>query len=139
MLEIVGFSGEYRWLSNFYPSPIQIGEDHAPTVEHAYQASKCKDPHDAAVILECPTPGQAKRLGRYVTMVTGFDEIKRRVMLHLVRLKFQQNPELAAMLKATGHAELVEENNWGDRYWGTCQRVGENHLGKILMQVRSEL
>ena len=40
---------------------------------------------------------------------------------------------------ATGDAELVEGNTWNDTYWGVCNGVGHNHLGKILMQVRQEL
>lgn len=30
----------------------------------------------------------------------------------------------------------MEENNWGDKFWGTVNGVGENHLGKILMRIR---
>ncbi len=36
---------------------------------------------------------------------------------------------------------VVEGNHWGDTCWGVDNRTGqgENHLGKILMQVREEL
>jgi predicted NAD-dependent protein-ADP-ribosyltransferase YbiA (DUF1768 family) len=35
---------------------------------------------------------------------------------------------------------LEERNSWGDSYWGTdINGVGENNLGKILMDIRSEL
>jgi len=56
-----------------------------------------------------------------------------------VRAKFEQNPDLAAKLIATGDEELVEGNTWGDTYWGVCRGVGQNKLGKILMNVRQEL
>ena len=32
--------------------------------------------------------------------------------------------------------EIVEENTWGDTFWGVCKGVGENHLGKLLMEIR---
>ena len=60
-------------------------------------------------------------------------------MLELVRDKFTGNYALKAQLLATEDEHLEEGNWWGDRYWGTCEGVGENHLGKILMQVRSEI
>jgi hypothetical protein len=59
-------------------------------------------------------------------------------MTEIIRLKFQ-NPGLKAKLLATGNQELIEGNTWGDCYWGVCEGNGQNHLGKILMQVREEL
>jgi predicted NAD-dependent protein-ADP-ribosyltransferase YbiA (DUF1768 family) len=43
------------------------------------------------------------------------------------------------MLKATGDEELVEGNWWNDTFWGVCNGVGENNLGKLLMKIRAEL
>ena len=34
---------------------------------------------------------------------------------------------------------LIEGNEWGDTFWGTCDGIGENHLGKILMRIRNEM
>lgn len=31
---------------------------------------------------------------------------------------------------------IIEVNNWGDTYWGVCNGIGDNHLGKILMKIR---
>jgi ribA/ribD-fused uncharacterized protein len=84
------------------------------------------------------TPGKAKRLGRKVTLRANWELIKIDVMLDLVRQKFQ-DPDLAWMLINTGDAELIEGNHWGDKFWGVCNGEGENHLGKILMQVRDEI
>ena len=39
----------------------------------------------------------------------------------------------------TGDIELVEVNSWGDTFYGVCNGVGENHLGKLLMKIRKEL
>ena len=60
-------------------------------------------------------------------------------MLDVVRAKFDQHPDLAQKLLATGDEELVEGNDWGDIYWGVYKGHGKNMLGKILMRVRAEL
>ncbi len=60
-------------------------------------------------------------------------------MRDLVRQKFLKHRDLAEMLFATGSAELIEENSWGDTFWGVCEGEGENRLGRVLMEVRDEL
>ena len=39
----------------------------------------------------------------------------------------------------TGDAILIEGNDWGDRYWGVCDGVGQNKLGLILMGLRKKM
>ena len=48
-------------------------------------------------------------------------------------------PELRDALLATGDAELVEGNTWGDVYWGVCGGRGRNQLGRTLMRVRDDI
>ncbi len=50
-----------------------------------------------------------------------------------------QNPELCRLLLSTGNRSLVEENTWGDTFWGTVNGYGENHLGRILIDIRAKL
>ena len=65
-------------------------------------------------------------------------------MLDLLRQKFR-NPKLRELLLGTGEAVLVEGNLHHDNYWGNrkckkCAEIpGNNQLGKLLMQVRTEL
>lgn len=59
-------------------------------------------------------------------------------MYDVVKAKFSIK-YLKEMLLATGDEELVEENAWGDQYWGVCNGDGQNKLGKILMRAREEL
>ena len=42
-------------------------------------------------------------------------------------------------LLGTGDTYLEEGNTWNDTFWGVCNGVGENNLGRILMEVREEL
>lgn len=128
----------FEWLSNFFPAPVVYRGVNYNTVEHAYQAAKTLVLAEREQIRMCSTPGKAKRLGREVTMRPDWDKIKLTVMLHLLRQKFNI-PELRDKLLATGDIRLIEGNTWGDTFWGVCNRTGMNHLGRLLMQVRSEL
>lgn len=130
------FTGQYAFLSNFYPSPVLQDGAIYPTVEHAYQASKTDVEYVRKLIRQAATPGIAKRLGRSVLLRYEWDNLKIDVMRDLLRKKFLI-PELRQKLLQTGNAELIEGNYWGDTYWGVCDGVGENRLGKLLMEERT--
>jgi len=138
------FRGEYRWLSNFWFARFVLDGVSYPTVEHAYQAAKAINPLERAMILACDSPGSAKRYGSKVKLVPGWETIKEPVMRLFVGQKFKQNPELADKLYATGGTLIIEGNRWHDTFWGKCNcnshgGVGENRMGKILMDLREEL
>jgi len=133
------FREEYDFLSNFYPAPFRTPSGRlCPTVEHAFQACKTENKEEQEWILSTNTPGQAKARGRQVSLREGWEDMKLQIMYKLVLLKFQQNPELAQKLVKIKE-DIVEHNTWGDKYWGVHNGKGANHLGKILMRVRSEL
>jgi ribA/ribD-fused uncharacterized protein len=133
---IDSFEGEYRFLSNFWP-------DTGCTLEHKYQAAKCTNPNEMRAILDAPHPTIAKRLGRRCRSRTDWEIVKKKVMLGLLRKKFAPGTDLAERLLATGDARLIEGNWWHDEFWGVCScskhGLGENWLGRLLMQVRREL
>ena len=95
-------------------------------------------------IASAETPGVAKRRGRSCTLRSDWEKVKDEVMLTGLRIKFS-NPALRTQLIMTGDEELVEGNWWHDNTWGSCscERCvgihGQNRLGKVLMQVRSEI
>lgn len=136
------FFKQHRFLSNFYDSPV-IGLDGVtyPTVEHAFQVAKTDDPNEREAIRNTSTPGQAKRLGRKVTLRSNWNGFRIEVMKTLVTRKFSSSSSLQTQLLATGDETLQEGNTWGDRFWGVDLSTGEgkNWLGQILMQVREEL
>lgn len=74
--QISGFQGGYRWLSNFWFTPIHLDLITFPTAEHAFQAMKCAWTDDIIRIRDCPTPGQAKRLGSKVELRLHWDEVR---------------------------------------------------------------
>lgn len=136
---IDSFSGEYRFLSNFYPSTIFVDGFRYPTVEHAFQAAKTADNAAKQKIATTQSALRAKSLGRQVRLRKDWEAIKVAVMRQCVALKFESHPDLAEMLLDTGDARLIEGNSWNDTYWGVCGSRGKNHLGKILMGVRTQL
>lgn len=144
---IKDFIGEYLFLSNFYTpkNPIMHDGKAYPTVEHAFQAAKTRDPEQKEKIRLVENPGEAKRLGRQVILRPDWEDVKIAYMTVFVYDKFFNNPDLAARLVATAPQELIEGNHWHDNYWGDCYCYrckdieGQNHLGKILMRLRSKL
>lgn len=133
--KIDSFSGAFTFLSNFYFVQIKHEGIMYNSVEAAYQAAKTKDAIEKKFIATM-SPGEAKKYGRRVKLREDWEEIKLAVMEELVKKKFR-NPSLRKKLMATGDAELIEGNWWGDTYWGVCKGKGENHLGEILMSIRS--
>lgn len=138
--KISSFEGENRFLSNFYVgAPIAYRGESYATSEHLYQALKTQNPVEREMVRTCSTPGKAKRTGKKVTIRPDWNEVKDSIMRDIIRLKFEQNPAVAEMLIATGNAELIEGNFWGDTEWGVCNGVGQNKLGKLLQALRSKL
>lgn len=137
---ITSFRGSHRFLSNFYPSPINAMGSEFPTAEHLYQWCKVADVETANKILVAESPTEAKRLGKIGRSVINWHSLRLIVMTNVVSAKFAQNPKLADKLLNTGDDTLIEGNTWGDTFWGQCPLgVGENNLGRILMEVRNEL
>ena len=132
------FREKYWFLSNFYPCEIHLAIDgeryHFLNAEAAYQAHKC--PERAYEFQELSGKA-AKMHGRCVAIRADWEEIKYHVMKKVVFTKFKQNIKLMEKLRVL-QGEIVEDNYWGDTFWGVCNGVGENHLGKILMQLRDE-
>lgn len=141
------FRGRHFFLSNFYPCDfgIFIGGDEVRqvcySVEHAYQASKTFHPLERTRIIQAGTPGEARRLGRRVRHLRAdWDGVKLTVMEELLLQKFSPiDGPLAQSLIDTGTVEIVEGNTWGDTYWGVCNGIGENHLGRLLTNIRDWL
>ncbi len=146
---IAAFDGAYSYLSNFAGpdegvlNGVRYQDDEIlyRTSEHAYQAAKFASPAVRKWIAAQETPSAAKYQARAYAGKAYKDWPSRSLeaMATILRSKFDLNPELAQRLVSTGSRELVEGNLWGDVFWGVCRCKGENHLGRLLMQVRHEL
>jgi ribA/ribD-fused uncharacterized protein len=136
MNEILEFTGDYSWLSNFHTTPISWWGKTYASVEHAYQASKCQRIEDRDLFL-VGSARDAKRMGGKVMMLDCWEEMKVDVMRRLLVEKFCSRV-LRRSLLLTGSAKLVEGNRWHDTFWGVdlATGKGQNLLGKLLMGVR---
>lgn len=141
---VMEFNGEFAFLSNFYPSPIEKDGIKYPTIEHFFQAMKTTDIKERKAIATARTPGLAKRLGRQVHLRPDWEDIKVDVMKQGLELKFS-DLELQMRLVNTGNMPLVEGNLWHDNTWGDCacpecaNIQGHNILGKLLMDLRERV
>lgn len=136
--KITSFRGKYRFLSNFYPAEVEMDGLVYPTVENAYQAAKSTNPilrlHFTTI-----TPLKAKKEAPIVIDKAEWFEKSLGLMEDLVRQKFTKHEELKQKLIDTFPRHIEEGNNWGDRFWGTVDGEGNNHLGKILMRIRRQV
>lgn len=133
---INSFVGQYRWLSNFSISHVLYDTKFYPTVENAYQAAKTTG---SRIPFETCSPGVAKRLGRRIKIRCNWDNMKIDIMRSLLVQKFKKGNMFADYLINTGCEKIVEGNTWGDIFWGVCNGVGSNNLGKLLMDIRRDL
>ncbi len=138
MKTIDSFTGEYRFLSNFWSAPTTVIGIEYPSSEAAYQACKTTD-LDVRQKFTQLAPNEAKRLGKHIKLRPDWTLVTKIECMELcLRAKFMRNPLLLDKLIATGDAKLIEGNTWGDTFWGVYRGSGTNYLGKLLMQIRSE-
>lgn len=143
---------ETRFLSNFYPYKDKSGEKHPHEVrieyegmvydctENAYQAAKSLDFAVRETICKM-NPYDAKKywIDRQDEVRPDWEGLKYDLLKSFNEQKFYKNSELAQMLKDTEDAILEEGNTWDDTYWGVCNGIGQNKLGKILMEIRANI
>ncbi|XP_075483918.1 riboflavin biosynthesis protein PYRR, chloroplastic-like [Primulina tabacum] len=142
--------------SNFSLHPIQMPGENGDfstwqSVEHHYQGHKFVGVDDPVGkncfedIKNAKSPEEAARLGRKMQMQrpdlvrSDWESIKIRVMFWVLKCKFLTYSNLTSMLLSTAGSVLVEASPH-DMFWGGG-RDGEglNYLGRLLMQLRSEL
>lgn len=139
------FTGEYEFLSNYFPCTISYNGYIFNSSEAAYQAQKCVHKEDMEAIAQMKNADEAKQYAKTMDKRTDWDMIKEKIMYRVVKQKFIQNSSLGKKLLDTENAYLIEGNNWGDQFWGICPVVGNvgidglNMLGTILMVIRNEL
>lgn len=106
------FTGDYWFLSNFYPCQIKDPSGLTwPSAEHLFQGCKTHSRRDREAIRTAVSPSDAKQLGRRVRLRPDWEQVKKSIMLKVVLAKFEQNPDLAVLLDATYGEELVEGND----------------------------
>jgi N-glycosidase YbiA len=127
--------------SNFSPHPIELKGKRWPTSEHYFQAQKFAGTEHEELVRLAKTPKQAAEMGRDRSrpLRADWEQVKDDTMREAVRQKFLTHQDIRQVLLGTGEDELIEATS-NDYYWGCgTNKTGKNMLGKILMEVRSEI
>lgn len=128
------------FLSNYYPASLKIWSMKFHCSEAAFQAAKFLDKPEIAVRFTTLDGEDAWKLAQKNSYQQRGDwyQVREKVMLEVLRAKFEQHPELTELLLATGDAYLVE-NTSRDAFWADGgDGKGKNRLGHLLMQIRAE-
>jgi ribA/ribD-fused uncharacterized protein len=131
--------------SNLFRRPVEFEGETFATAEHAYQAGKARKPEVRKWLMDAPSPALLAMAAHglyYWDIAPGWSTTKFDRMKSILRAKFSQHEDLKQLLLSTGGARLVESatvDSPVNRLWGEVNGVGQNKLGILLMEVRSEL
>jgi len=126
---------------SFYKHPFQLEDKEWPSVEHYYQAMKFDDQAYQETIRCADHPKKARKLGRnrFRSIRKDWRDVKVVYMTRAVYTMCRTYPDIATKLMTTGSNRLVENSQY-DYFWGCGRdRRGDNHFGKVLMNVRDKL
>ena len=146
-------SKENKWLSAFNKGKEFTYKGYTyPTVEHAFHAQKI-DPKDSQLDAyktklsdKDLKPSEAKKIGgkrsfkeNNYKFRNDWDKIKLKLMKEITEEYYKENPKFLTKLKETGNKELLHTGPRIDKFWGITKDGGENHHGKILMEIRDNM
>ena len=146
-------SKENKWLSAFNKGKEFTYDGYSyPTVEHAFHAQKIdpEDPQSESYKTKLSDKdlkaNEAKKLGGKASFKENkyqfrddWDKIKLKLMKEITEEYYKANPKYLKKLKETGKKELLHSGPRIDKFWGITKDGGENHHGKILMEIRDKM
>ncbi len=145
-------ANEKDWgcFSNLFQRVMEFEGEHFSCAEAAFQAGKPRRPEVRAWLLAAPSPALLAMTAHILPtweIASGWSQGRYDRMLRVVRAKFTQHADLAAILLSTGDARIAESARWDNdvnQRWGEVPDgkggwKGKNWLGEILMKVRDEL
>jgi len=155
--QVCFYEQEFYPLSNFSSFTLIWKGRRFDTSEAAYHWEKFGE-HE--VLMECDAAGMPRSMVSIREMIrlapsaheafktaerfkakrrADWDDVKVDIMRDILRAKVEQHEYVRRKLLETGLRRLVE-NSWRDDFWGWGpNRTGLNMLGKLWMEVRSEL
>lgn len=134
------YEHEFYVFSNFSSFMIEWKGKLYKTSEHAYHCEKFEDENLKEQIRNTRSAHDALKLAysNKNKYKKDWDEIKLKVMKEILREKVLQHSYVKKKLIESGDKELIEDS-WRDSYWGWGpNKDGENHLGKLWMEIRNE-
>ena len=136
----------YYEFANFYPREVTINGKSWPSTEHFFQAQKFVGTPIEEKIRKSHNARQAFNIARKAEHMVWQrpdwhdPKVKEKIMRLGLLEKFTQHKDLRKKLLSTEGKELIEHTT-DDSYWGDggSPGVGQNRLGKLLMEVRQEI
>jgi len=135
------YEQEFYVFSNFPSFKLLWKGELWMTSEHAYHSEKFNDPVILEELKNTHSAHDAMKLAysNKDKYRKDWNDIKLNVMKEILKAKVEQHPYVKKKLLESNNKELIE-NSWRDSYWGWGpNKNGENHLGKLWMEVRGEL
>jgi ribA/ribD-fused uncharacterized protein len=136
------FRGQYSFLSNFHicKEPFVYDDIVYSHSEGAFQSQKTLDIPTRRIIARL-SPRDSKTISKQLALRPHWDLDRVAVMRHVLLAKFAPGTFEYDELLKTGSQTLVEGNTWNDKFWGVDLKTGsgQNHLGRLLMEIRKEL
>lgn len=125
----------YNFLDNFYEAPMIVNGIRYRNLEAVFQSFKTNDLEERKSFSDL-TGAEAREKGHNMPLPSGWDAAKDVLMMKLLRLKFQRSDLLEKLMLIEG--PIVNENDYGDTYWGVCNGQGQNKLGQFLTTIKDE-
>lgn len=140
MDKIVGFNGEYEFLSNSYNCKIYDEKDKLTysNIESALIAQKSTDFGTRRKFTRLNAM-KARKKESSIPDNYEWEDNKDKIMYSFIVDKFKKGSSLADKLIKTGNKILINAVSYPDEYYGVHYGKGENKLGKMLMKRREEL
>lgn len=138
--QIFFYEHEFYVFSNFSSFMLEWKGKLYPTSEHAYHSEKFENEEMKEQVRNTRSAHEALKFTKANNDKRRKDwgEAKLSIMKDILRAKVEQHPYVKKKLLESGDKELIEDS-WRDAYWGWGpNKDGENHLGKLWMEVRGE-
>ena len=151
--DCIFFWGSNSPFSNHHPAVFVIDGVRYNCMEQYYMhkiALTAKDFTKANAIMAASDPVTQKQISKSIKRATDWDKMAPGYMMNGLRAKFTQNALLRSYLTNTGSNNIAEASPT-DTYWGIglgldsddkadrTKWTGENHLGRLLCDLREEL
>jgi ribA/ribD-fused uncharacterized protein len=140
--EVLFYAGEFGYcFSNFSAFTVLWRGRTWLTSEHVFQAAGFDHERIVEEIFNCQSAHDALLIAiqNQHNLRAAWDTEKVSVMKDICRHKLQQHPYVRESLVASKSATLIEDSPKDD-FWGCgADGNGQNHLGKIWMELREEL
>jgi len=138
---ILFYERKFYCFSNFSAFAVEWRGVLWMTSEHAYQAAKFDDKKIIERVRESRSADEAKKVARINGKLqrNDWEDTKLSIMGEILRAKLSQHSFVQKRLSESGDREIIEDSH-KDSYWGWGpNKDGENHLGKLWMEIRDEV